>query len=151
MDWENADEDFMEFCAQLVAFRREHPVFTRRRFFEGEPIIGSKSKLSDIGWFRPDGVEMEDEDWETGFARSLGVFLNGLALPDPDQRGHRLTDDSFLLLFNGDHGDVSFVLPGGDSGQRWIVRIRRHGPPGCRRGAGRPGPRSSSPPAACRC
>ena len=59
VDWENADEDFMEFCAQLVAFRREHPVFTRRRFFEGEPVIGSRSTLSDIGWFRPDGVEMD--------------------------------------------------------------------------------------------
>jgi isoamylase len=123
VDWENADEDFMEFCAQLVAFRREHPVFTRRRFFEGEPVIGSRSTLSDIGWFRPDGVEMEDEDWETGFAKSLGVFLNGLALPDPDQRGHRLTDDSFLLLFNGDHGDVSFVLPGGDWGKRWVTEF----------------------------
>ena len=135
VDWENADEDFMEFCAQLVAFRREHPVFTRRRFFEGEPIIGSKSKLSDIGWFRADGVEMEDEDWETGFAKSLGVFLNGLALPDPDQRGHRLTDDSFLLLFNGDHEDVSFVLPGGDWGKRMGDRIRHRGPHGIRRGA----------------
>src|SRR5487761_1097913 len=118
LDWENADEEFLDFCSRLVAFRRAHPVFTRRRFFEGERIRGSRSTLSDIGWFRPDGVEMEDEDWDTGFAKSLGVFLNGLALPDPDQRGHRLTDDSFLLLFNGHHEDVTFVLPGGDWGGR---------------------------------
>jgi isoamylase len=123
LDWENADEDFLEFCAKLVAFRHKHPVFRRRRFFEGEPIFGSRSKLSDIGWFRQDGVEMEDEDWETGFAKSLGVFLNGLALPDPDPRGHRLSDDSFLLLFNGHHGDVDFVLPGGKWGALWLTEI----------------------------
>ncbi|HTU05551.1 MAG TPA: glycogen debranching protein GlgX [Trebonia sp.] len=123
LDWEQADKEFLEFCADLVAFRRKHPVFTRRRFFEGEPIFGSRSQLSDIGWFRTDGVEMEDEDWETGFAKSLGVFLNGLALPDPNQRGNRLTDDSFLLLFNGHHGDVTFMLPGGDWGQWWVTEF----------------------------
>jgi isoamylase len=123
LDWEHADEEFLEFCAELVAFRRNHPVFTRRRFFEGERIVGSRSTLSDIGFFRPDGVEMSDEDWETGFAKSLGVFLNGLALPDPDQRGHRLIDDSFLLLFNGDQGDVTFMLPGGDWGKWWVTEF----------------------------
>ncbi len=109
----------MAFCAGLVAFRREHPVFRRRRFFEGEPIIGSE--LSDIGWFRPDGAEMTREDWQTGFAKSLGVFLNGDALPDPDPRGHRLSDDSFLLLFNAHHGEVRFVLPRRAWGRRWAT------------------------------
>jgi isoamylase len=123
VDWEHADEEFLGFCAELVGFRRNHPVFTRRRFFEGERIVGSRSTLSDIGFFRPDGVEMSDEDWETGFAKSLGVFLNGLALPDPDQRGHRLSDDSFLLLFNGDQGDVTFMLPGGDWGKWWVTEF----------------------------
>jgi len=73
---------------------------------------------------------MSDEDWETGFAKSLGVFLNGLALPDPDPRGHRLTDDSFLLLFNGHHGDVSFELPGGDWGNRWVTEFDTGAPDG---------------------
>ena len=73
--------------ADLIGFRAKHPVFTRRRFFEGEPIF--RGWLSDIGWFRPDGAEMTDEDWKTGYAKSLAVFLNGDALPDPDQRGRR--------------------------------------------------------------
>jgi pullulanase/glycogen debranching enzyme len=49
--------------------------------------------LSDIGWFRPDGPEMTPADWQTGF-KSLGVVLNGDALPDPDRRGHRISDDT---------------------------------------------------------
>ena len=110
LDWEHADLDFVAFCADLVAFRHQHPVFWRRRFFEGEPIFGGE--LSDIAWFRPDGAEMTDDDWQAGFAKSLGVFLNGDALPDPDPRGRRLRDDSFLLLFNAHHEDVTFVAAG---------------------------------------
>lgn len=60
-------------------------MFRRRRFFEGRPIFGSE--LSDIGWFRPDGGEMTPADWNTGFSKSLGAFLNGDALPDPDPEG----------------------------------------------------------------
>src|SRR5579863_1798111 len=60
LDWEHADGDFVAFCADLVAFRHQHPVFWRRRFFEGEPIFGGE--LSDIAWFRPDGAEMTDDD-----------------------------------------------------------------------------------------
>ena len=118
LDWEQADERFLAFCARLIAFRGRHYVFRRRRFFEGRPIFGTD--VSDIGWFRPDGEEMTPEDWQAGFAKSLGVFLNGDALPDPDTRGRRPADDSFLLLFNGHHGDVSFVLPGGVWGTLWL-------------------------------
>jgi glycogen operon protein len=121
LDWENADAEFLAFCAELINFRRAHPVFWRRRFFEGRPIF--VTGLSDIGWFRPDGQEMEPDDWDTGFAKSLGVFLNGDALPDPDTRGRPVSDDTFLLLFNAHYGDVTFVLPGGAWGQLWVTDI----------------------------
>ena len=88
LDWEHTDADFLAFCEDLIDLRSRHPVFRRRRFFEGEPIFSGE--LSDIAWFRPDGEEMTDEDWQTGFAKSLAVFLNGEALPDPDPRGRRL-------------------------------------------------------------
>jgi glycogen operon protein len=117
LGWDHADTSFLAFCAGLVDFRLRHPVFRRRRFFEGRPIFGSE--LSDICWFRPDGDEMTPEDWNTGFAKSLAVFLNGDALPDPDRRGHRLCDDSFLLLFNAHFEGATFVLPGGRWGKRW--------------------------------
>jgi isoamylase len=119
LDWAHADSNFLAFCAGLVDFRRNHPAFRRRRFFEGRPIFGSE--LCDICWFRPDGALMTPEDWDTGFAKSLGVFLNGDALPDPDPRGNRLSDDSFLLLFNGHFEDVTFVLPGEQWGERWMT------------------------------
>jgi isoamylase len=131
LDWENADADFLAFCEDLVDFRSRHPVFRRRRFFEGEPIFGGA--LSDIGWFRPDGEEMTDDDWQTGFAKSLGVFLNGDAMPDPDMRGRAVRDDSFLLLFNGHHEDVTFVLPGREWGRRWVTELTTVSDAGVRR------------------
>jgi isoamylase len=123
LDWERADADFLGFCAELIEFRRQHPVFRRRRFFEGEPITGTRHSDADIGWFRPDGQEMSPEDWNAGFAKSVTVFLNGDALPDPDRRGQRLTDDSFLMLFNAHHDDVTFALPGRAFGRQWVTDI----------------------------
>jgi glycogen operon protein len=131
LDWEHADAGFLAFCADLVSFRHQHPVFWRRRFFEGEPIFGGE--LSDIGWFRPDGVEMTDDDWHAGFAKSLSVFLNGDALPDPDPRGRRFRDDSFLLLFNAHHEDVTFVLPGKEWGRRWVTELTTVSDPSVRK------------------
>jgi glycogen operon protein len=121
LDWENADPEFVEFCRALIAFRRAHPVFRRRRFFEGRPIFGAD--VSDIAWFRTDGAEMTAADWQAGFAKSLMVFLNGDALPDPDPRGQRTTDDSFLLLLNAHHGRVRFRLPGPSWGAQWAREL----------------------------
>ena len=123
LDWEHADTEFLGFCARLIEFRREHPVFRRRRFFEGRPITGTRQSDTDIGWFRPDGQEMSPQDWDVGFSKSIGVFLNGQTLPDPDRRGRRITNDTFLLLFNAHHEDVTFALPGRAWGQRWATDI----------------------------
>ncbi|PYR61161.1 MAG: glycogen debranching enzyme GlgX, partial [Acidobacteria bacterium] len=74
-DWEKADSHLLRFTQQVIRMRQKHPVFCRRRWFQGQPIRGSQ--VSDIGWFTPGGAEMSDQDWQAGFAKSLGVFLNG--------------------------------------------------------------------------
>ena len=38
---------------------------------------------------RPAAEQMDDDDWANGYARSLTVFLNGEAIPEPDTRGER--------------------------------------------------------------
>jgi isoamylase len=77
--------------------------------------------VSDIGWFRSDGQEMSDDDWQTGFAKSLGVFLNGEGLTAPDREGNRIIDDSFLVLFNAHHEPLTFRLPDREWGRRWVT------------------------------
>src|SRR5512132_3067287 len=61
-DWEHADKDLLQFTRRLIQLRQRHPVFCRRRWFQGRPIHGSEVK--DIGWFTPGGVEMSDQDWQ---------------------------------------------------------------------------------------
>jgi glycogen operon protein len=109
-DWELDDdaEDLLQFTARLIALRRQHPVFRRRRFFQGRPIHGSG--LADIGWFAPDGHEMTEPEWLSGRVSALGMFLNGDEIAEPGPRGERIVDESFLVLLNG-ASFTQFVLP----------------------------------------
>ena len=114
------DAGLVEFTAALVALRREHPVFRRRRFFAGRPIRRG-DELRDIAWFAPSGEEMTERDWEADLGRCVTVFLNGDAITDHDSRGARVTDDSFLLCFNAHREDVAMTLPGNGYGEQWTV------------------------------
>jgi glycogen operon protein len=137
-DWKQVDEALLEFTRRLIRFRQDHPVFRRRLWFQGRPIHGSAVK--DIAWFTPDGREMQEEHWGDGFAKSLAVFLNGRAIPTRDEQGRRITDDSFLLLFNAHHEPLTFTVPGTRWGRRWRTvldtREPRLDPKGDARAAG---------------
>jgi glycogen operon protein len=114
VDWASIDESLLAFTQWVIAFRRDHPVFRRRRWFHGRPIRGTV----DIGWFKPDGQSMTDEDWDASHARSLGAFLNGKAIQTPDDRGRSMVDDSFLLLFNAHTEGVEWAIPA-EYGKAW--------------------------------
>ncbi|MGH9456232.1 MAG: glycogen debranching protein GlgX [Thermoanaerobaculia bacterium] len=116
-DWAGADAELLEFTRRLITLRKEHPVFRRRRYFLGRPLYGEG--ISDIGWFRPDGKPMADQDWQFGHAKTLGVFLNGKAIPTSDERGERILDDDFYVLFNAHHEPITFRLPSEHWGKRW--------------------------------
>jgi isoamylase len=118
LDWENADDSLLLFTERLLQIRRSHPVFRRRGWFYGRPIHGNQ--LTDIAWFKPDGEQMNEEDWANGYAKSLAVFLNGQQIAPPDARGERITDDSFYLMFNAHHEPIEFHLPGRAFGARWF-------------------------------
>jgi len=118
VDWEHTDQDLLEFTRRLIEMRRRHPVFRRRRWFQGRPIHGND--ITDVAWFRPDGSPMDDEDWRAGFAKSLAMFLNGERIDSTDPRGDPVVDDSFLILFNAHKERVDFVTPGEEWGKRWL-------------------------------
>ena len=116
VNWFAIDEPLLAFTRWIIAFRREHPVFRRRRWFQGRPIRGTL----DIGWFQPDGQSMTDEDWTAGHERALGVFLNGKAIQTHDDRGRAIIDDSFVLLFNAQAEPVDWTIPA-DYGTAWLL------------------------------
>jgi glycogen operon protein len=125
MDWQlDADqEELLEFTRSLVALRRDHPVFRRRRFFAGSADHGGESEVGDIAWFEPNGEHMDAESWANGYARSVAVFLNGDAIHEPDPRGQRIVDDSFLICFNAHYEAIDFTIPTADYGAGWQLVV----------------------------
>jgi isoamylase len=117
LQWDDADKDLLAFTAGLVELRAEHPVFRRRRFFEGRPVQGNGAH--DIAWYTPKGAEMSHEDWRVGYARSLVVWLNGDAIGPPGPQGEHLVDDDFLLLFNANVHPMRFSIPKDLRRSRW--------------------------------
>jgi isoamylase len=120
VDWEAAGSHagLLDFTSSLIALRRDHPVFRRRRFFTGE--LGGQR---DISWLTPAGTEMTDADWRASDTRSLAVLLNGEAITEPGPRGETITDQSFLLLFNASDQPVTFTLPAADAAPGWEVVV----------------------------
>jgi glycogen operon protein len=108
-NWDESDEFLLGFTKRLIGIRNAHPVFRRRRWFEGRRVRGAG--VRDIGWYNTDGTPMSDNDWNLGYARSLSVFLNGKAIPTPGPQGERVEDDSFLLMFNAHTAPVTFTIP----------------------------------------
>ncbi|WP_209684427.1 glycogen debranching protein GlgX [Arthrobacter stackebrandtii] len=128
IDWGRADAQLIDFVSRLARLREAHPVFRRRRYFDGHPVErGDDGALPDIVWLRPDAAAMAPADWDSGFGRSIGVFLNGGGIQEPDVHGRAVVDDCFLLLFNGGAEPVGFTLPGDDYAARWVVEIHTDG------------------------
>jgi glycogen operon protein len=119
VDWSliKTETDLLNFVRTLAKFRRDHPVLRRRRFFLGK---ADKEGSRDIVWLTPSGKEMADSDWHTGYAKSLGVYVNGDAISEPGQRGEKIYDDSFLMLINAHHENLTFTLPGPEYAPGWL-------------------------------
>ncbi len=108
---EAGNEDLVNFAREIIYFRIQHRVFRRRKWFQGRPIHGQG--ISDIAWFNPDGTQMTHEQWEVGYAKAIGVFLDGNQIPSVGSKGERISDDSFLLFFNAHYEMIEFTLPTG--------------------------------------
>ena len=117
VDWTKADKDLMELTSKLIGLRRAHPVFSRKHWFKGKPI--RRKGLTDIAWFLPEGTEMGEEHWKTGYAKSLALFLNGTGIGSVDQLGQPITDESFYIIFNAHFEPLDFKLPDEKFGRCW--------------------------------
>jgi glycogen operon protein len=121
---DEADQDLIGFTARLAGLRREHPTFRRSRFFDGHPVRrGEGEPLPDIVWLRPDGTAMQPEDWEAGFGRTIGMFLNGEGIRGVDAHGGRVVDAHFLVYFNAHTDQVEVTLPSEERSPAWDVVV----------------------------
>jgi isoamylase len=119
--WVKADQDLIDYTTKLISFRQSHPAFSRRKWFQGQPIKGMG--VEDIAWFLPDGTEMTEEHWNTSFAKSLGIYLNGKGIHKFSAKGEPILDDSFYLIFNAHHEPLGYTIPEAKYGERWIKHL----------------------------
>ncbi|MFE0419665.1 glycogen debranching protein GlgX [Streptomyces tendae] len=132
IDWRLDGEQraLLDFARRLIALRADHPVLRRRRFFRGETLTHAGQPLPDLVWLLPDAREMTDDDWQRSDAHTVGVFLNGDAIAEPDPRGRPVVDDSFLLLLNSHWEPAVFRLPDATYGERWTALVDTADPDG---------------------
>jgi isoamylase len=109
LNWVEADQDLLAFTKRLIVLRKGHPIFRRRKWFRGKPVKGKGPE--DIAWFLPEGGEMEDHNWDHDFARSLGIYLNGLGLHSVTPKGEPIRDDNFYIMFNAHSEPLNYKLP----------------------------------------
>ena len=127
-DWHRSEKTqaLLEFTEQLIRFRLEHPNFHRRKFFQDRSI--RRAEDPDVLWLRPDGKQMSDEEWEQGWQRCIGVFLNGRKLGDISPSAQPVKDDDFLILLNCHHEPVDFFLPELESDRDWEMVFNTKNP-----------------------
>jgi len=122
-DWDLNDQQrqLLEFTRGLIAFRKDHPILRRRRYFEGLFVPGADIK--DLTWLKLDGTELMDEEWAEPETRSMAMRLAGEAIDEREPEGGRISDDTLLVLMNAFHEDLVFTLPeaGGEGTCAWEV------------------------------
>jgi isoamylase len=116
VDWSQPDTELQAFASRLVAFRKQHPVFRRRRFLAG-------AEASELRWFTPAGTEMTDGDWSDASALAIALYLDGSDDPDRAADGAPLLDDDFLVLVNAWWEPLEFVLPSTRERAAWHVEL----------------------------
>ncbi|WP_276485588.1 glycogen debranching protein GlgX [Paraflavitalea pollutisoli] len=117
IDWAKADQELLQFVQYIIHLRRQHPVFSRNRWFRGRPLTGGG--MEDIAWFLPEGEPMQDTHWQAGFAKSLGVYLHGLESHVQDPQNEVVSHENFYIIFNAHHEAVDYQLPKPEYGQQW--------------------------------
>jgi isoamylase len=113
-DWSTVDHELLDFTKDLVALRRRHPVFRRRRFLAGPAA-------ADLRWFTPSGTEMIDQNWTDPEARAVAVLLDGATDPDVAPNGTPLVDDDFLVFVNAWWEPLAFQIPTDVAARRWDI------------------------------
>ncbi len=113
-DWSAADAELIRFTTDLIALRRRHPVFRRRRFLTG-------TAAADLGWFTPSGAEMTPPEWADPNARSVALFIDGTTDPDVAPDGTPLVDDDFLIFVNAWWESLTFAAPAELAPRPWEI------------------------------
>src|SRR5580692_8579569 len=121
-DWKLDDRrrGLLEFTRRLISLRQRNPVLQNSRFLVGDLMWDSQFK--DLAWLRPDGTEMDPEDWQKPWIASLGLMLGGDAIRMMNEAGQRIVGDGLLLVMNAHHEPITFHFPA-EAGEGWLFEV----------------------------
>ena len=116
VDWDNTDTEFLQFCTDMIAFRRKHPILRQKRFLHARSraIDG----IEDLFWRRADGQPMQEEDWTNPELRNVSVEMRQ-ASGTPE---YAILESALFAVFNIGAG-IDVILPDPPAGQQWVRHI----------------------------
>ena len=103
LDWRKADQDLIDYVAELARSRREHEDYFADRFLSGRNADGET--LPDIAWLSPQGGAL---DWGNPGLNALGMALKPAGI-----------SERLLIWFNRGHQAVEVTLPAPQPGLSW--------------------------------
>jgi isoamylase len=121
-DWASADGELRGYVKRLLTLRRDHPVFSRKRFLTG-------AAAAELGWYNCAGEPVSEAQWADPTMHAIAVYLDGTDAPDEADDGTPLLDDDFLLLVNAFWEEVTFTIPPvREDQQTWFVELDSYDP-----------------------
>lgn len=116
LDWEGADQDLIEFVAQLSALRSQSPILRQTAFLHGE-IRGDGSR--NLVWRMPSGAEPGPEDWDTRANWALACEIR--------MKNHETDKGALFAVFNAGSEEIVH-LPDGE--WTWLLETAAPSWPG---------------------
>lgn len=115
-NWSSEQKELVGFVRRLSELWSSNPVFQRGSFFR-KPLVADASH--DIHWLTPAATPMTESDWHAGFAKCVGVLIDGAMHGEFNARNEAIVGQSVLLLINASEVDLPFMLPDLPEGVFW--------------------------------
>ncbi len=116
IDWDAADQGFLEFTRRVIAFRKANPILRQTRFLHARSR--AVDGVPDLFWRRADGTPLSEADWTDRALRLLAVEMR-MASGTPEFQ--KPEGAAFVVFNTGPSAMVS--LPEPPAGQHWICEI----------------------------
>ena len=103
LDWRKADHQLARFVARLIGLRKRFAQLRLHGFLSGQ--AGLRGEERDITWLSPEGLPMQDSDWELPYARCFGFHLAAV------EGESKEADRPLLILLNAHDEAIEFTMP----------------------------------------
>jgi len=89
-------------------------------------LTPSPGYFLELHTFRHSFVFGTDEDWGSGYVRTLGMLLDGRAMTEWAASGELVRDEALLCLFNAFWEPIDFLLPSVEGVSHWEVLVNTY-------------------------